>query len=114
MSELKLCKDCKHLVLTKAALFVSVPALCAHPSLLGIDPVSGDRVFKRGIYSSMPRNVRETGECGMDAKLFEAAPPPEPEGPTCLAETPSGQQKRVAGFWGLVNAIFTKKSTGAV
>ena len=114
MSELKLCKDCRYFAPNVLIGPSSSMDLCVHPSLITIDPVRGDRVYRNDLYSAGPRVMREIGKCDMDAKLFEAAPPPEPEGPTCLAETPSGQQKRVAGFWGFVNAIFTKKSKGAV
>ena len=114
MSELKLCKDCRYFAPNVLIGPSSSMDLCVHPSLITIDPVRGDRVYRNDLYSARPRVMRGIGKCGMDAELLEAAPPPPPKEPPCSIEIPGGQVRTSAGFWGFVNAIFTKKSKGAV
>ncbi len=97
MSELKLCKDCKHYRPAQSCYMAGIPDACMHPDMLELDPVHGRQVFKAGYSSSRPHYQRKQGACGMDAKRFEQAPPPEPEPPEVIEYEPKGIMKRTEG-----------------
>ena len=107
MSELKLCKDCKHYRPGAYAYGVSCEAACLHPENMETCPVSGGRVFKNGGNAATPLYQRKQGGCGMDAKRFEQAPPPEPPprnpGPSNLGPMPTEES---LGFWDSIAAVF--------
>jgi hypothetical protein len=99
MSEIKLCKDCKHYRAPTCG--IGFESYCQHPSLMEVSPVSGHQVFKNGWYESTPIYQRKKGACGKDGVLFEQSPepdlPPSPM-PNHYSIQPATQPVR-AGFW---------------
>jgi len=82
MSELKLCKDCKHFQPDVYFMGISIKACCTHtnPGTLGEpEPVYGNR------YSTdptCPAGKRTEGSCGIAAIFWEPRPPePAPSKP---------------------------------
>lgn len=65
----KFCINCAHMKETGRGKFAN--RVCAHPALRGEpDPVYGHRS-----HASMRDERAESGRCGPDGKLYEAAPP---------------------------------------
>jgi hypothetical protein len=97
---MKLCKDCKHVLLPPHPLanfayghVVAFP-MCAHPTAT-VDPVYGHTIEKCEMARMGPN-------CGPDAKLFEQAPPYEP--PKLVPLEPvepirTGFLERIFGRW---------------
>lgn len=80
MSELKLCKDCKHFQPAIGYVGGIIEEWCAHinPETLGEpEPVYGNRESSDPIN---PSSKRTAGSCGMAAIFWEPIPePPKPK-----------------------------------
>lgn len=76
MSELKLCKDCRHYQKAWAHPFGGpyLPESCRAPELTRTSPVTGNQIWIDEKADHAPLQMREAGGCGADAKWFESAP----------------------------------------
>lgn len=77
MSDMKLCKDCKHCGMDLAAALGHASAICTHPDA-PIDLVYG---HKDGSCNLMRSRNCHIPQCGVDGDWFEQAPPPKPVEP---------------------------------